>query len=61
MLISLLLEQSEYIKMHQQEILPISRNVLKLFCAQLYTDYLSKIHKNFEIAFTHDTNTQCQI
>ena len=47
--------------MLQQEIMFIDRNVLEFFCVPLYTEFLSDLHKKFQVASVHDTNVECQI
>ena len=36
-------------------------NVHELFCVALYTDYLSKLHKMFQIGLTYDKNEEYEI
>ena len=55
-ILSYLLEL-KYIKIHLQEIPPISRNVLEFFCVPLYTDYLF----TFQVPSTCDTKVEYQI
>ena len=61
MLISLCLVQSLYIKLHQQEILPMGGNVLEFFYVPLYIYYFSDIHKKSQEASIHDMKVECQI
>ena len=60
MFVSLFFMQSKYIKIHQQEIPPIRRNVLEFFCATLYTGCLSGLPKKFQLLSTHDADVEYQ-
>ena len=56
MLISLYSLQFKYIKMHQQKILFIGRNVLAMHC------FLSSDHrKKFQVSSAYDVNVESQI
>ena len=61
MLISLDLVQSTYIKIQLQEIPSIGLNVLELFCVPPNSEFLSDLHKKFQIASMYDTNVEYQI
>ena len=58
MLISLYLVQSKYIKMYEQQISFVGRNVLEFFCVPMYTDYLSDLLKKFHLASTCNKNVE---
>ena len=60
MLISSYLIEFKHIKMHLQEIPLVSRNVFEFSCISLYIDYLSDLHKNFEVVFKYDTRVRIQ-
>ena len=47
--------------MHLQEIPSIVCNVFEFVCMFLYRDYLSDLHKKFQIASTHDASVEYQI
>ena len=36
-------------------------NALEFFCVPLYTNYLSNIHKKFQVTATHDINVEYHI
>ena len=55
----LFLVQTKCIKIHEQEILTKSRNVIELFCVPLYTDYLIHLHKKFQVLPAYDANVEC--
>ena len=37
------------------------QTVLEFFCVPLYTDYLSDLHRKFQIASSYDTDLKYQI
>ena len=61
MWISFHLDQSKYTKISLQEITSICPKLLELFYVPLYTEFLSNLYKNFQIASIYDTNVEYQI
>ena len=55
------LEQSECAKIQKQEIPSTGHNVLYFFCAPLYVEYLSDLHKKFQVASSYGTNVEYQM
>ena len=47
--------------MHQEKIPSIGYNVLELFCVLLYTDYVSDLHKKFQVVSKYDRSTEYEI
>ena len=50
--------QSKYAKMNLQEIPFIDRNVLEFFCVLLYSEFISNLHENVQVAYKKDTNAE---
>ena len=50
--------QSKYKKIHYREISSIGLSVLEFFCVPLYTEFLSDLYKNFQVASVHDTTVE---
>ena len=55
------LPQFKYAKIHYHEIPSIGLNLLEFFCVLLYTEFLSDLHKKFQIASLQDRNVEYQI
>ena len=54
------LVQSKRTKMRKQEISSIGRNVLEFFRVS-FLQFLFDLQEGFQVAFTYETNVECQI
>ena len=61
MLISLCVLQSKYSKMKKQQIPPIGRNVLEIFCSHMYTGFLSNLHEKFHLHVLQMQNIKFEV
>ena len=57
----IILAQSKYTNIHQQENPSIGCNALQFFCVPLYTEFLSDLYKKFQVASTYYTIVEYQI